>query len=209
MKAQIRNKGFTLVEICIALFVASICALIGFNIVNSATNLSQSLQERSHQLSQFIQVQMTIQSDLDQVYSPFSLSQKKSDHKKDLNFAISGDQEKIVITTNSLSIKDGHSISTPRRVTYHFEQTENQGTKISRSQTPMEKGVQIDLPPVRTKSTFIEYFDDKLIAHRKWPPEKTKNSKKKRVITHHNPKLIKINLKHERFEDLTVSSSTF
>ena len=158
------SKGFTLIEILVALLAASIISIMSFDFLSNSVFLKERIDFSIKKDSQHINTINTIRLDLMQAV-PFVM---KDDNGRVLNTSFIGNDSKEIMTFVSLSTSDHfQSMSKLRRVIYLYE--DNQIIRITTLSN--NRNVEISRKTLITDINNLKiYFADELdIKDSYWP----------------------------------------
>ena len=167
-----RPKGFTLIEILIALFIFSILALIVTSALKTAINAQSNTEKHAARLTQ-LQIALTLLSrDLEQ-----SISRPIINVTGANEVAFLGTKQSITFTHAGLSNPlEKSPRSTLQRVSYRFEKNRLlretwSALDLSRASEPLRKVILNGI----TQANF-EYLDNDERFQNRWPPAGQNNN---------------------------------
>jgi general secretion pathway protein J len=172
-------KGFTLLEILIALFIFTIVAVIMARALHIVFDSQATTEKHSVRLAELQIATLLLSRDLDQTINRVSVNAKGEPEA-----AFFGKTNFITFTHGGVADPTGQAQrSTLQRTTYII-----QGKKFIREILPVLDPVQTSKPVQRTllsnvRDGFFEFLDDKNVFHNSWPTDgQTQSQQQPRAV---------------------------
>lgn len=178
-KANSRPRGFTLLEILIALFIFTIVAVIMTRALHTVLNSQDATEKHAARLTELQIATLLLSLDLEQ-----TIDRPVINAKGTLEPSFSGDHSHIVFTHGGLADPTGQAQRSTLQRTAYFIENKN----FIRQVWPVLDQVQTTKPLRRNLLTsvhqgYFEFLDDKNVFHNSWPPsEQTKSQPPPRAV---------------------------
>jgi general secretion pathway protein J len=166
-----RARGFTLIELAVAIFITAILFAIGYGAVNQAVNSREALEERQERLLAVQTTMRVIGQDINQLSLRPIRDGSGNDYLPVIR-AAAGDSERIVeLTRGGWANPAGVQRPALQRVSYVLEEK-----KLRREYTPVLDAL-LSAEPIRrelctgVKSVTFRYMDVSRTWRDTWPPQ--------------------------------------
>lgn len=170
-RPQLKQHGFTLIEILVALFIFAIMATIASVALRRIYLNKQILDEHIQKMDQLQLAVAMLRLDISQM-----LDRPVRDSQGQLGTAVTGSSTTITFTrTGNINPLGYFNISHLQRISYTGNKQLARSTWNTLDLAPSSKEMQrILLPSI--SNWKIQYFDDKMQSHNKWPTENQSDS---------------------------------
>jgi general secretion pathway protein J len=169
---SLRSRGFTLIELAVAIFITAILFAIGYGAVNQAVNNREALEERQERLLAVQTTMRVIAQDINQLALRPIRDNSGNNYLPVLR--ASGNSERFLeLTRGGWANPAGVQRPALQRVTYVLEDK-----KLRREYTPVldslltEEKIKRDLC-TGVKSATFRYMDVSRAWRETWPPQST------------------------------------
>jgi len=172
------KKGFTLLEVLIALFIFTIVAIIMTSALHNTLNIQTATEKHAQRLSQLQIALLLVSQDLEQ-----TIDRPITDAKGSLQGAFIGTPTSITFTHGGFANPFGKlNRSTLQRANYHFEKN-----TFIRETWPVLDQVSRTLSKNRklleeVTDLRFEFLDGKGVFHNNWPAEQYPTSNLPRAV---------------------------
>jgi general secretion pathway protein J len=165
-----RARGFTLIELAVAIFITAILFAIGYGAVNQAVNNRDALEERQERLLAVQTTMRVIAQDINQL-SLRAIRDSSGNNYIPVLRASGNSEQFLELTRGGWANPAGVQRPALQRVTYVLEDN-----KLRREYTPVldsllsEEKIKRDLC-TGVKSATFRYMDDSRTWRETWPPQ--------------------------------------
>lgn len=172
------NRGFTLVEILIAMFIFTIVSIIMASVMHSVLNTQASMDKQSVRFSELQIAELLLSRDISQVIDRPVTSQNGA-----VEDALLGSSESMVLTHGGLHNPNAEFVrSTLQRTDYHLEK----GALIRQSFDVLDQA-QKTMPSQRILLSDVidirfEYLNDQHVFENHWPPKEQTKAQLPRAV---------------------------
>jgi general secretion pathway protein J len=172
-------KGFTLLEILIAVFIFTIVSMIMTHALATVFHSNAGTEKHSTRLAELQMATLFLARDAEQI-----INRPVMDAKGTLRPTFEGYAKQVTFTHGGLANPSGkYPRTTMQRTSYSFD-----GNSLVRQVWPVLDSVQSTMPQQRkllndVSEMHFDYLDEKGFFHNTWPPaEQTKSSPLPRAV---------------------------